>query len=56
MKECSGCQETLNKPYITQYSTLVDITQHKPWQRVHVDFAGLYLGQMLLVTMDAYSR
>ena len=27
-----------------------------PWERIHVDFAGPYLGKMFLITVDAYSK
>ena len=27
-----------------------------PWQRIHIDFAGPFLDDMLLVVMDAYSK
>ena len=27
-----------------------------PWQRIHIDFAGLFLNSMLLVVVDAHSR
>ena len=28
----------------------------KPWQRIHVDFAGPFLGQSFLVVVDAHSK
>lgn len=28
----------------------------RPWSRLHVDFAGPYLGKMFLVTVDAHSK
>ena len=27
-----------------------------PWVRIHLDFAGPYLGKMFLVFMDLYSK
>ena len=27
-----------------------------PWQRIHIDFAGPFLGSMFLIVVDAYSR
>ena len=27
-----------------------------PWARLHLDFAGPFLGQMFLILIDAYSR
>ena len=29
---------------------------HKPWSRLHVDFAGPVYGRMLLIIVDAYSK
>ena len=28
----------------------------RPWQRLHVDFAGPFQGHMWLITVDAYSK
>ena len=28
----------------------------RPWQRVHIDFAGPFLGTMFLIVVDAYSK
>ena len=28
----------------------------KPWSRLHIDYAGPFLGKMFLVTVDAYSK
>ena len=27
-----------------------------PWEIIHIDYAGPYLGEMFLVDVDAYSR
>ena len=27
-----------------------------PWQRIHIDYAGPFLGTMFFVTVDAYSK
>lgn len=27
-----------------------------PWARIHIDYAGPYMGEMFLVAMDAYSK
>ena len=29
---------------------------HKPWVRLHLDYAGLFLGKMFLIVMDAHSK
>ena len=28
----------------------------KPWQRIHVDYAGPFMGQMFLIIVDAHSK
>ena len=28
----------------------------KPWQRLHIDFAGPYRGKIWMIVMDAYSK
>ena len=28
----------------------------RPWQRIHIDFAGLFLGTMFLIVVDAHSK
>ena len=28
----------------------------KPWQRIHVDFAGPFLGKMFFLVVDAHSK
>jgi len=28
----------------------------KPWSRIHVDFAGPFLGKMFLIVIDAFSK
>ena len=36
------------------YSPWIELSG--PWQRIHIDYAGPYLGEMFLVVVDAYSR
>ena len=54
VKVCSNCAETANNP--------VKVPLHqwdipaKPWQRLHVDFAGPYRGHMWMLVVDAYSK
>ena len=47
VKNCSNCQETRHKP--------PDWPQ-KPWQRVHADYAGPFLGKMFLILVDANTK
>ena len=53
VKECAVCQENAKMPsknYAT-WSWPVG-----PWQRIHLDFAGPFMGKMFLVLVDAYSK
>ena len=54
VRECHACQanrckspEKVNNPWI--WPT-------RPWQRIHVDFAGPFNGQMFLLVVDAKSK
>ena len=54
VKACNNCAETahdLAKVPLHQW----DISA-KPWQRLHIDFAGPYRGKMWMLVMDAYSK
>ncbi|XP_043927692.1 uncharacterized protein K02A2.6-like, partial [Protopterus annectens] len=54
VKECNTCQEHRNLP--------VGAPLHpwewpsRPWQRLHIDYAGPFLGAMFLIIMDAHSK
>ena len=54
VKECNTCQATRH--------TLPVALLHpwewpkQPWQRVHADYAGPFLGKMFLILFDAYSK
>ncbi len=53
-KGCSGCQRVQHAPKCSPlYPWEWPST---PWQRVHVDFAGPFLGMMFLVVVDANSK
>ena len=54
VRECSVCQLHRNKPplapvYPWQWPD-------RPWQRIHIDFAGPFLGRLFLVIVDAHSK
>jgi transposase InsO family protein len=53
VKSCTPCQETANDP-ARSYKSWPQ-TQ-KPWERIHLDFAGPFKGKMWLVCIDAHSR
>uniref|UniRef100_A0A1I8P5A3 Integrase catalytic domain-containing protein n=1 Tax=Stomoxys calcitrans TaxID=35570 RepID=A0A1I8P5A3_STOCA len=53
-KSCKDCAENANDPpkfrdHHWQYPK-------SPWERIHVDYAGPFLGSMLLIVTDAYSK
>ena len=54
IKHCTGCQQNRNMPpespnHPWEYPD-------KPWKRIHVDFAGPFLGSMFLIIVDSYSK
>ena len=51
---CEICQVNRKKPCVAPLH--VWPYPDDPWQRVHVDFAGPYMGHMFLVWIDAYSK
>ena len=52
-KHCLACQEQARHPSKT-YATWSWPTG--PWQWLHIEFAGPFLGQMFLIVVDAYSK
>ena len=53
-KGCSGCQRVQRNPTSAPLHTWEWPTT--PWQRIHIDYAGPFLGQMYLVVVDAHSK
>ena len=53
-KECKGCQ-LAQKNAETAPLHLWEWPA-RPWQQIHVDFAGPFLGEMFLVVVDAHSK
>ncbi|XP_062405896.1 uncharacterized protein K02A2.6-like [Sardina pilchardus] len=53
-KTCSGCQQTQKSPSTAPLH--VWEWPSKPWQRVHIDYAGPFLDRMYLVVVDAHSK
>ena len=53
-KSCQSCQAVKRVPTTTPLCPWV--WPSKPWQRVHLDFAGPFEGVMLLVGVDAFSK
>lgn len=54
VERCEICQVNRNKPCVAPLH--VWPYPDKPWERVHVDFAGPFMGHMFLVMIDAYSK
>ena len=54
VKQCKTCQVNQNMPASAPIHNWEQTT--KPWVRIHIDFAGPYLGKMFLVLTDAYSK
>lgn len=52
-KGCISCQLTQKNPKI---APLHSRESPRPWQRIHVDFAGPFLGRMFLIVVDAHSK
>lgn len=53
-KYCKFCAETKDNPIRMELTPWPWPSQ--PWQRIHADFAGPYLGHMYLLVLDAYSK
>ena len=54
VRECNGCQLQQKQPSSAPLHPLE--WPARPWQRVHVDFAGAFLGSMFLQLVDARSK
>lgn len=54
VKSCTACQEAAKSPPSSQQASWS--WPGGPWKRIHLDFAGPYLGKMFLVLVDAYSK
>ena len=53
-KGCTGCQLTQSNPKIAPLYSWG--WPARPWQRIHVDFAGPSLGKMFLIVVDTHSK
>ncbi len=54
VKSCSSCQATRPSPPVAQLHPWE--WPNKPWSRLHIDFAGPFMGHMYLVVVDAHSK
>lgn len=53
-RRCSACAEHANDPPKTRFHTWQ--RPEKPWQRIHLDYAGPFLGTNFLVIIDSFSK
>ena len=53
-KTCIQCQMHQNNP--TQAPLHPWIFPTKPWERIHIDYAGPFQNKMFLITVDAHSK
>jgi len=54
LKSCKSCQEVQKVPQVAPIHPWV--WPCKPWVRVHLDFAGPFLGKSFLIAVDGYSK
>ena len=53
-KECLPCQENHRNP--SRASAHLWEQASKPWERLHLDFAGPFQGHMWFILVDAFSK
>ena len=53
-KACSSCQKIQKSPPVAPLHPWV--WPSRQWSRVHLDFAGPFMGCMFLITVDAHSK
>ena len=54
VKRCNECQNTGHSPppaTLHQWEW-----PRKPWSRIHIDYAGPFMGKMFLIAVDAHSK
>ncbi|XP_039511288.1 uncharacterized protein K02A2.6-like [Pimephales promelas] len=54
VKRCVACQEHRNSPAPAPLHPWE--WPSKPWQRLHIDYAGPFMGHMFFLLMDAHSK
>ena len=54
IRKCGGCALQQSNPKIT--NTHPWVYPETPWQRIHVDFAGPFMGHMFMIVVDAHSK
>ena len=54
VKSCTSCQSVKDAPPVAPLHPWIWPT--KPWERIHVDFAGLFQNKMFLIVVDVHSK
>ena len=54
VRACQPCQLAANLPVKAQFQPWPKATQ--PWERVHLDYAGPFMGKVFLIAVDAFSK
>lgn len=54
VKACGACQENRSSPPVAPLHPWE--VPDKPWRRIHIDYAGPWMGRMFLILVDAYSK
>ena len=54
VKTCNACQVNRKSPPVVPLHPWE--FPARPWSRLHIDFAGPFLGKMFVVLVDAYSK
>ena len=54
VKSCPNCQQNQKTPEVAPLHPWE--WPQRPWTRIHIDYAGPFLGKMFLVSIDAYSK
>ena len=53
-QQCQSCTQNSKQPVkapLQQWNA-----PNQPWQRIHIDFMGKFLGYYLLIVVDAHSK
>ena len=51
---CDGCLQTRSRPSAVVLHPWQ--LAERPWQRIHIDFAGPFMQSMFLIVIDAFSK